>query len=502
MTPPEPRRADAQRNRGRLLTAAEAALNAHGASAPLDDIARAAGVGNATLYRHFPTRADLIEAVYDQRIRQLCAAAAELAEVREPAAALREWLRALVAHITDSRVLADAFTAASEGLGDIEPPQVAAWHSALFDAALPLLTAAQGAGAIRPDLTLMELMALTAAVARAGDPTQAERFLEVLLEGIIPRPASGLSGGDGRLRDRACFLALASRVAGCLLSASFGQALDLPRVHARQEILAVRRWAEPRVVGNAGVAHGVHVRPILADPCARLIGSGGGPVAGDEDIDVIRRALEQLQRGEVVLDRVGGVVQVEHRNQEIGKHVAGDENPAFLNEQRRMARGMRLMLDDPDVRAIPGNPRGFGGQAGNEAEHVPRYLPDDIRRYPVGDASLPIRVGQLGSDSGRAAGRAVTRRRAEPGVPEQVIPMRMGGKPSRHGLAQLAKVVREGGHFVAVHPGIDEQHASPALHDDGVALDELALVDQHTVRDLPQHGWLPPLVVGNRSSRP
>ncbi len=108
----------------------------------------------------------------------------------EPAGALSEWLRALVAHITDSRVLADAFAAASEGHADTEPPQVAAWHSAIFDAARPLLTAAQGAGAIRPDLSLMELMALTAAVARAGDPAHAERFLDVLLEGIIPRPAA------------------------------------------------------------------------------------------------------------------------------------------------------------------------------------------------------------------------------------------------------------------------------------------------------------------------
>ena len=87
-------------------------------------------------------------------------------------------------------MLADAFTAAHKGLADSEPPQAAAWHSAIFDAALPLLTAAQGAGAIRPDLSLMELMALTAAVARAGDPAHAERFLDVLLEGVIPRPAS------------------------------------------------------------------------------------------------------------------------------------------------------------------------------------------------------------------------------------------------------------------------------------------------------------------------
>jgi AcrR family transcriptional regulator len=487
MTLREPRRADAQRNRGRLLTAAEAALNAHGASASLDDIARAAEVGNATLYRHFRTRADLIEAVYDQRIRQLCAAAAELAEIREPSDALREWLRALVAHIMDSRVLADAFTAAYEGRADSEPPQVAAWHSAIFDAALPLLTAAQDAGAIRPDLTLMELMALTAAVARAGDPAHAERFLDVLLEGIVPRPSSGLSA-----------------TLGCLGSAiaSFGQALELPCVHARQEILAVGRRAEPRVVGNASVTHGVHVRPIQVNPCAYLISSADGPVPGDQDINVARHALEQSQRGEVVLDRVRGDVQVEHRNQDIGQHVASDEDPAFLDQQRRMARGMRLMLDNPDLRAIPRNPRGFCGQAGNQAEHVPRYLPGDVRRYPRGDPSLPARVRQLISDAGRAAGRAVTRRRAEPGVPEQVIPMRMGRKSSHNRLAQLAKVIREGGQFVAVHPRVDQQHASPALHDNGVALDELALVDQHSLRDLPQHSRLPPLVVCTRPSRP
>jgi len=65
--------------------------------------------------------------------------------------------------------------------------------------------------------------------------------------------------------------------------------------------------------------------------------------------------------------------------------------------------------------------------------------------------------------------------------------MRMRRKPGHNGLAQLAKVVREGGHFVAEHPGVDEQHASPAVHDNGVALAELALVDQHTLRDLPQH---------------
>src|SRR6201999_2163659 len=162
---------------------------------------------------------------------------------------------------------------------------------------------------------------------------------------------------------------------------SAGEALELPGVHAGHPAPAVLgRWADPRVAGNMGVSQGLHVRPILVDPCAYLIGSADGPVAGDDDIGVARHTLEQLQRGEVVLDRVRGAVQVEDRDQDIRKHVAGDENPAFPDQQRRMARGMRLMLDDPDLRAVPGNPRRFGGQAGHEAEQVQRYLPGDVRR--------------------------------------------------------------------------------------------------------------------------
>jgi len=141
-----------------------------------------------------------------------------------------------------------------------------------------------------------------------------------------------------------------------------------------------------------GVTQGVHVRPILVDPCLDLISSAGRPVAGDEDIDVARYALEQPQRNEVVLDRVSGAVQVEHRNQDIRQHVAGDENPAFPDQQRRMARGMRLMLDDPDSRTVPWNLCRLGGQAGDEAEQVQRYLLGDVRWYQCGDEVLPMRV--------------------------------------------------------------------------------------------------------------
>ena len=74
-------------------------------------------------------------------------------------------------------------------------------------------------------------------------------------------------------------------------------------MHAGHPVPAVLgRWADPRVAGNMGVTQGAHVRAILVDPCLYLISSADGPVAGDEDIDVARRVLEQPQRGEVVLE--------------------------------------------------------------------------------------------------------------------------------------------------------------------------------------------------------
>ena len=129
------------------------------------------------------------------------------------------------------------------------------------------------------------------------------------------------------------------------------------------------------------------------------------------------------------------------------------------------------MLDDADLRAIPGNPCSVGGQAGDEAEQVQRYLLGDVRRDQRGDAGLRTRVRQPISDGGRAARRAVTGRRAEPGVPEQVIPMRMRREACHNGLAQPAKVVRQALHLLGRDPRVDEQDAGPAVHDNGVVLE-------------------------------
>ncbi len=154
----------------------------------------------------------------------------------------------------------------------------------------------------------------------------------------------------------------------------------MPLVHAGQPILAERgQWADARVIGSVAVTQGMHVRAIQIDPCAYLISSADGPVAGDDNLNVVRHALEQPQPNEVVLNGILGL-QVGERNKDVRKHVAGDEYAALLDQQRRMALGMRRMLDDPDSRAIPRNLRCFLRQTGDDAETVQRYLVGDLRR--------------------------------------------------------------------------------------------------------------------------
>ena len=100
---------------------------------------------------------------------------------------------------------------------------------------------------------------------------------------------------------------------------------------------------------------------------------------------------------------------------------------------------------------------------------------------PSAICGLPVRGRQHLSDGCRAAGRAVAGRVAERGVPEHVVPIGMRREARHDRLAQGAKVVRDGRHLVARDAGVDEQHPGVALHDDGVALDALALVHQHAL---------------------
>ena len=104
-------RADAERNRQRLLEAARAVFGRDGPDASLEEIARTAGVGIGTLYRHFPTRDVLVEAVYRQAIGQLGEAAERLSETHAPVDAIREWLLLFIDYMSTKRIMSEAFTA-------------------------------------------------------------------------------------------------------------------------------------------------------------------------------------------------------------------------------------------------------------------------------------------------------------------------------------------------------------------------------------------------------
>jgi len=177
-----PRRADAQRNHELVLAAAKEAFAEQGVDVAIDEIARRAGVGNATLYRHFPTRRDLIVAVYADEVAALNGQGAALLGSDDPGGALQEWLLAFIAHVATKRDLALAVPEVPEGEGDERTALFARWHESMHATAAPLLARAQHAGAVRADLAVAELLALANGIALAGaDP---ERLLTLIREGL------------------------------------------------------------------------------------------------------------------------------------------------------------------------------------------------------------------------------------------------------------------------------------------------------------------------------
>ncbi|MER5948166.1 helix-turn-helix domain-containing protein [Streptomyces sp. NPDC001904] len=180
-------RSDARRNYQRILSVAEAEVAARGADASLEQIARTAGVGSATVRRHFPTRQALLEAVFHERIEHLCDRARRLSDTGDSRAALLEWLRALVAYAVSARGLADALT--------YEPPTDRpaenSCGAALEEAGTPLLRHAVRDGAVKGDVTFHDLLTLSVGIALAtehhSEPSvQAERLFRLSVEGISP----------------------------------------------------------------------------------------------------------------------------------------------------------------------------------------------------------------------------------------------------------------------------------------------------------------------------
>jgi AcrR family transcriptional regulator len=190
---PRPMRADAQRNYARLLDAASAAFLEHGADdVSLEEIARRADVGIGTLYRHFPTRPALLEAVYRDQVELLEARAEELIKTEAPDDALADWLRALMKFSSTKHTLTSALLATHGKDSEL----LSSCSMVIRGAADALLARAQEAGVVRPDADSLDLIRLVHAVNIAtqrgpADPGQPDRMLAIVLDGLRPRPAAG-----------------------------------------------------------------------------------------------------------------------------------------------------------------------------------------------------------------------------------------------------------------------------------------------------------------------
>jgi AcrR family transcriptional regulator len=180
-----PLRADAQRNYDKLLAAARDAFAEDGTAATLDDIARRAGVGIATLYRHFPTRQHLLEAVYVDEVEAMARTAADLAEL-PPWEALDRWLHEFVGYAATKRVLAEELLAYI----DTDAEVFQACRVAVTGAGDMLLERAQKAGVARPDASFADVGRMVAGIAaiRGTDAAQVERMLDIVLDGLRYSP--------------------------------------------------------------------------------------------------------------------------------------------------------------------------------------------------------------------------------------------------------------------------------------------------------------------------
>ncbi|MGI5127551.1 TetR/AcrR family transcriptional regulator [Pseudonocardia sp. CA-107938] len=177
-------RADAQRNRDRLLDTAARAFATTGPDVPLETIAKDAGVGIGTLYRHFPTREALVEAVYRNELARQCEAGSELLRELPPDAALRAWMDRFVSYMATKRGLADALRAIVGTDGN----PFAESRARLLTGLGTLLDAGAAAGTVRGDVAPEDvLVSLSGLTLVATEPEQAARLLDLLMDGLRVR---------------------------------------------------------------------------------------------------------------------------------------------------------------------------------------------------------------------------------------------------------------------------------------------------------------------------
>jgi AcrR family transcriptional regulator len=182
-TPPRKPRSDALRNRERILEVAKGVFTQQGANASLEEIAKQAGVGAGTLYRHFPTRDELIEGVYRNEVEKLAAAAARFAESMSPLEALRAWMLLLVDYIAAKHIIAPALNTIAGG-----PSRLHEGSRNLIQGAIDgLVKRAKRSGDLRRDLDAYDLLRALIGVSHVGSGADwqqsARRLVDILIAG-------------------------------------------------------------------------------------------------------------------------------------------------------------------------------------------------------------------------------------------------------------------------------------------------------------------------------
>jgi AcrR family transcriptional regulator len=177
-------RADARANHDKLVAAARALFTDKGTSAPLEEVAERAGLGIGTLYRHFPTRQALLEAVYVDEVEAMARAAADLAGL-PPWEALSKWLHQYVGFAATKRALNEALMET-----DPNPDVLLTCRTAIVGAGTALVERAQRAGVVRTDTTFIDVVRMVGAIAMVPteDPEQKKRLLELALDGLRYHP--------------------------------------------------------------------------------------------------------------------------------------------------------------------------------------------------------------------------------------------------------------------------------------------------------------------------
>jgi AcrR family transcriptional regulator len=179
-------RADAQRNRERILEVAKQVFTRRGVEASMDEIAKRARIGPGTLYRHFPSRDDLLAAVYISEVEKLAEAQKKFSAELPPVEALRAWMLVFIDYIAAKKIIAPALNAMAGG-----PSQVYQQSTRVMgEAANALASRAVASGDLRPDVDPMDMLRAIYGVSSAGSasdwPAKARRFVEILIQGSRP----------------------------------------------------------------------------------------------------------------------------------------------------------------------------------------------------------------------------------------------------------------------------------------------------------------------------